>query len=77
MLTQRHSSVFHAGVIGHGPRKPPPENSIVKEIINLNQTLLINVIKVNKEYHIKFNIFIIFNITTFLNVFRLVAVIKS
>jgi len=46
MLAQRHSSVFHAGVIGHGPRRPPPENSINKEIIALNKMLLIDVIKV-------------------------------
>ncbi|KAL0106307.1 hypothetical protein PUN28_016197 [Cardiocondyla obscurior] len=45
MLAQRHSSVFHAGVIGHGPRRLPPENSINKEIIALNKTLLIDVIK--------------------------------
>ncbi|XP_033223352.1 integrator complex subunit 5 isoform X2 [Belonocnema kinseyi] len=45
MLAQRHSSVFHAGVIGHGPRKPPPENNIDKEIITLNSTLLMDVIK--------------------------------
>lgn len=46
MLAQRHSSVFHAGVIGQGPRKPPPENNIDKEIITLNSTLLMDVIKV-------------------------------
>ncbi|XP_043477683.1 integrator complex subunit 5 [Leptopilina heterotoma] len=45
MLAQRHSSVFHAGVIGQGPRKPPPENNIDKEIITLNSTLLMDVIK--------------------------------
>ncbi|CAL1679213.1 unnamed protein product [Lasius platythorax] len=45
MLAQRHSSVFHAGVIGHGPRRPPPENSIDKETIALNKMLLIDVIK--------------------------------
>ncbi|KYM81411.1 Integrator complex subunit 5 [Atta colombica] len=45
MLAQRHSSVFHAGVIGHGPRRLPPENSIDKEIITLNKILLIDVIK--------------------------------
>ena len=49
MLAQRHSSVFHAGVIGHGPRKPPPENNIDKEIITLNSTLLMDVIKVNPK----------------------------
>lgn len=46
MLAQKHSSVFHAGVIGHGPRRPPPENNIDKEIIALNKILLIDVIKV-------------------------------
>ncbi|XP_043602647.1 integrator complex subunit 5 isoform X1 [Bombus pyrosoma] len=45
MLAQKHSSVFHAGVIGHGPRRPPPENNIDKEIIALNKILLIDVIK--------------------------------
>ena len=50
MLAQRHSSVFHAGVIGHGPRKPPSENTIDKEIITLNSTLLMDVIKVNLLY---------------------------
>ncbi|CAL7942676.1 unnamed protein product [Xylocopa violacea] len=45
MLAQKHSSVFHAGVIGHGPRRPPPENTIDKEIITLNKILLIDVIK--------------------------------
>lgn len=45
MLAQRHSSVFHAGVIGHGPRRLPPENSINKEVITLNKMLLIDVIK--------------------------------
>ncbi|XP_035740370.1 integrator complex subunit 5-like [Vespa mandarinia] len=45
MLAQRNSSVFHAGVIGHGPRRPPPENNINKEIITLNKMLLIDVIK--------------------------------
>jgi len=47
MLAQRHSSVFHAGVIGHGPRKPPPKNLIDKKTIILNKMLLIDVIKVN------------------------------
>ncbi|XP_046419986.1 integrator complex subunit 5 isoform X1 [Neodiprion fabricii] len=45
MLAQRHSSVFHAGVIGQGPRKPPPENLIDKETITLNTTLLMDAIK--------------------------------
>ncbi|EFN88542.1 Integrator complex subunit 5 [Harpegnathos saltator] len=45
MLAQRHSSVFHAGVIGHGPRRPSPENAIEKEIIASNKMLLIDVIK--------------------------------
>jgi len=55
MLAQRHSSVFHAGVIGHGPRRLPPENSIDKEVITLNKMLLIDVIKVgnlNKIFNI-------------------------
>lgn len=46
MLAQKHSSVFHAGVIGHGPRKPPPENAVDTETINLNKMLLVDVIKV-------------------------------
>lgn len=46
MLAQRHSSVFHAGVIGLGPRKPPPENRIDHETITLNTTLLMDAIKV-------------------------------
>lgn len=46
MLAQRHSSVFHAGVIGHGPRRPSPENLINKEVIAVNRMLLIDVIKV-------------------------------
>lgn len=49
MLAQKHSSVFHAGVIGQGPRKPPPENSLDKETIALNSTLLVDAIKVNIE----------------------------
>jgi len=57
MLAQRHSSVFHAGVIGHGPRRLPPENSINKEIIALNKMLLIDVIKVKNP--IKFIILFI------------------
>lgn len=48
MLAQRHSSVFHAGVIGHGPRRPLPENSVDKEIIAVNKILLIDVIKVKE-----------------------------
>lgn len=47
MLAQRHSSVFHAGVIGQGPRKPPPANQTDKQTITLNTTLLIEVIKVS------------------------------
>lgn len=46
MLAQRHSSVFHAGVIGQGPRRLPPENLINKEVVALNNMLLIDVIKV-------------------------------
>lgn len=49
MLAQRHSSVFHAGVIGHGPRKLLPENSVERENIALNKMLLIDVIKVKKN----------------------------
>ncbi|KAM0729054.1 Integrator complex subunit 5 [Formica fusca] len=45
MLAQRHSSVFHAGVIGHGPRRLPPENSVDKETLALNKMLLMDVIK--------------------------------
>ncbi|XP_024943698.1 integrator complex subunit 5 [Cephus cinctus] len=45
MLAQRHSSVFHAGVIGQGPRKPPPDNTLDKETITLNSMLLMDVIK--------------------------------
>ncbi|XP_012270853.1 integrator complex subunit 5 [Orussus abietinus] len=45
MLAQRHSSVFHAGVIGQGPRKPPPENKFDKETIILNKMLLVETIK--------------------------------
>lgn len=51
MLAQKHSSVFHAGVIGHGPRRPPPENTIDKEIISLNKILLVDVIKVKFLKH--------------------------
>lgn len=57
MLAQKHSSVFHAGVIGHGPRRPPPENNIDKEIIALNKILLIDVIKV-KFLKISYNYWI-------------------
>ncbi|XP_008210247.1 integrator complex subunit 5 [Nasonia vitripennis] len=45
ILAQRHSSVFHAGIIGQGPRKLAPDNNIDKEIIKLNNTLLTDVIK--------------------------------
>ncbi|XP_043288264.1 integrator complex subunit 5 [Venturia canescens] len=45
LLAQKHSSVFHAGVIGQGPRKPPPENCLDKETIALNSTLLVDAIK--------------------------------
>jgi len=57
MLAQRHSSVFHAGVIGHGPRRLPPENSIDKEIITLNKMLLIDVIKVKNPIEFIFSKF--------------------
>lgn len=53
MLAQRNSSVFHAGVIGHGPRRPPPENNLDKGIITLNKMLLIDVIKVSLSAHIR------------------------
>lgn len=46
MLAQRHSSVFHAGVIGQGPRKPSPKNLFDKDTIALNTILLMDVIKV-------------------------------
>lgn len=46
MLAQKHSSVFHTGVIGFGPRKLPPENTIEKEVVTLNRILLMDVIKV-------------------------------
>lgn len=49
MLAQRHSSVFHAGVIGHGPRRLLPENSIDKETLTLNKMLLMDVIKVKRN----------------------------
>ncbi|KAK0086015.1 hypothetical protein PV325_004038 [Microctonus aethiopoides] len=45
MLAQRHSSVFHAGVIGDGPRRSIPENTIDKESIALNSLLLLDSIK--------------------------------
>lgn len=50
MLAQRQCSVFHAGIIGNGPRKLPPENPLDKETITLNRTLLMDAIKVqNRE----------------------------
>uniref|UniRef100_A0A0C9QQX7 INTS5 protein n=2 Tax=Fopius arisanus TaxID=64838 RepID=A0A0C9QQX7_9HYME len=45
MLAQRHSSVFHAGVIGEGPRRSVPENSFDKDTISMNSVLLVDAIK--------------------------------
>ncbi|XP_034942928.1 integrator complex subunit 5-like [Chelonus insularis] len=45
MLAQRHSSVFHAGVIGQGPRRNIAQNNFSKEIIDLNSLLLLDTIK--------------------------------
>lgn len=45
ILAQRHSSVFHAGIIGQGPRKFTPDNNVDKELMKLNETLLMDVIK--------------------------------
>ena len=45
-MAQKNSSVFHAGVIGQGPRKPPPQNTFDKETIALNSVLLMDAIKV-------------------------------
>lgn len=66
MLAQRHSSVFHAGVIGQGPRKPPPENNIDKEIITLNSTLLMDVIKVIGKFICKIFLHFTLNLFSFL-----------
>ncbi|XP_063988292.1 integrator complex subunit 5 [Diachasmimorpha longicaudata] len=45
MLAQRHSSVFHAGVIGDGPRRAPPENPFDKDTVSMNSILLLDAIK--------------------------------
>lgn len=45
MLAQRHSSVFHAGVIGHGPRKTLVNQSQEPDTVTHNTQLLIEVIK--------------------------------
>ncbi|XP_069703249.1 integrator complex subunit 5 isoform X2 [Periplaneta americana] len=45
MLAQRHSSVFHAGVIGHGPRKTLPNKSLQPDSVTHSTQLLIEVIK--------------------------------
>lgn len=45
MLAQRHSSVFHAGIIGDGPRKAPPENPFDKDTISMNSILLLDAVK--------------------------------
>jgi integrator complex subunit 5 len=45
MLAQRHSSVFHAGVIGYGPRKTLPNKSQEPDTVTHSTQLLIEVIK--------------------------------
>ncbi|XP_008547533.1 integrator complex subunit 5 [Microplitis demolitor] len=45
MLAQRHSSVFHAGIIGEGPRRSVPENNFDKDTIDFNSLLLLDAIK--------------------------------
>lgn len=45
MLTQRHSSIFHAGIIGQGCRKPPPPNPYSREEINENIEYFLRTIK--------------------------------
>lgn len=45
MLAQRHSSVFHAGVIGDGPRKTVPNKSPQLDTVMHRTQLLIEVIK--------------------------------
>lgn len=45
MLAQRHSSVFHAGVIGHGPRKTLANQSQEPDTVTHNTQLLIEAIK--------------------------------
>lgn len=45
MLTQRHSSVFHSGIIGNGKRKPKKNNLYSKEIVTENIEQLLQVVK--------------------------------
>jgi integrator complex subunit 5 len=45
MLAQRHSSVFHAGVIGDGPRKTFPNKAPELDTVMHRIQLLIEVIK--------------------------------
>lgn len=45
MLAQRHSSIFHAGIIGSGCRKPPPANPFSAEDFAVNTDHLIASIK--------------------------------
>lgn len=45
ILAQRHSSVFHAGIIGQGPRQLTPNTTGSQDMISLNNTLLLDVIK--------------------------------
>ncbi|KDR16305.1 Integrator complex subunit 5, partial [Zootermopsis nevadensis] len=45
MLAQRHSSVFHTGVIGYGPRKTQPNLSQDPDTVTRCTQLLIEVIK--------------------------------
>lgn len=45
MLAQRHSSVFHAGVIGEGPRRSVPQNNFDNDTISFNSLLLMDAIK--------------------------------
>ncbi|XP_014211937.1 integrator complex subunit 5 [Copidosoma floridanum] len=50
ILAQRHSCVFHAGIIGHGPRKSDAHNIINREYIVLNSMLLVDLIKACSNY---------------------------
>lgn len=45
MLTQRHSSIFHAGIIGSGVRKPLPPNPYSSEELFTNTEFFIQAIK--------------------------------
>lgn len=45
MLTQRHSSIFHAGIIGTGCRQPLPVNPYSKEDVTVNTEHLIRALK--------------------------------